>query len=282
MESCFFVSDLHGITERYEKLFQKIKDDRPSMVFFGGDLLPHGIYKHPEDNFTLDFLLPGFLDLKMDMDKDYPHMLIILGNDDPGLEGPVFKQLEQEHGIWNYMHLREFQAYGYSFYGYSYIPPSPFRFKDWERYDVSRYIDPGCISPEEGIRTVDPGCDIEYTTIQGELEALSGKDDMTKAVFLFHSPPYETYLDRAALDGKMVDYVPLDVHVGSIAIKRMIEERQPWITLHGHIHESTRLTGHWSQELGRTHAFNAAHDGPELSLIAFDLDRPGDAQRLLL
>jgi Icc-related predicted phosphoesterase len=98
---------------------------------------------------------------------------------------------------------------------------------------------------------------------------------------LFHSPPYQTKLDRAALDGKMVDHVPVDVHVGSIAIRRLIEARQPLVTLHGHIHESAELTGSWKDRIGRTHIFSAAHAGPELALVRFDTDDLEQATREL-
>jgi Icc-related predicted phosphoesterase len=166
--------------------------------------------------------------------------------------------------------------------GYAYIPPSPFQLKDWERYDVSKYVDPGCIPPTEGFRTWGDARDAEHSTIRKHLEKMTGDADPEKLVFLFHSPPYSTYLDRAALDGIMVDHVPLDVHVGSIAIKEFIEQKQPAVTLHGHIHESSRLTGHWSQQIGRTIAFNAAWDGPELAVVKFELERPADAARVLL
>ena len=171
---------------------------------------------------------------------------------------------------------------GYDFYGYAYVPPTPFRYKDWERYDVSRYVDPGCISPEEGIRTIDTGEDITYASILEDLKKLGDNEPMDNAVFLFHSPPYKTWLDRAALDGRIVDYVPMDVHVGSIAIMRFIEEKQPLLTMHGHIHESSRLTGHWNQTFNRTHAFNAAWDGPELALVDFYLEDLPSAVRILL
>ncbi len=105
---------------------------------------------------------------------------------------------------------------------------------------------------------------------------------MQRAVLLFHTPPHETRLDRAALDGRAIDDVPLDVHVGSIAVRRFIEETQPLVTLHGHIHESARLTGGWRDRIGETHLFSAAHDGPELALVQFDLEKPADAERLLL
>jgi Icc-related predicted phosphoesterase len=80
----------------------------------------------------------------------------------------------------------------------------------------------------------------------------------------------------------MIDNTTLDVHVGSIAIRRFIEKRQPLITLHGHIHESARLTGSWRERLGRTWAFSAAHDGAELALVRFDPADPERATRVLI
>lgn len=47
---------------------------------------------------------------------------------------------------------------GYTNFATSYnsrTPISPFLLKDWEHYDVSRYVDLGCISPEDGQRTID-------------------------------------------------------------------------------------------------------------------------------
>ena len=91
-----------------------------------------------------------------------------------------------------------------------------------------------------------------------------------------------TNLDRAALDGKTVDYVPLDPYIGSIAIKRFIEKQQPLLTLHGHVHESPRLTGNWRDQIGRTVCLSAAHDGQELALIRFTLENVGNAERVLI
>ena len=127
-----------------------------------------------------------------------------------------------------------------------------------------------------------PENEIKYSTIQKDLAMLAGDRTLDDAVFLFHTPPYETNLDRVANDGKMVDHVPLDLHVGSIAVRRFIEQRQPLVTLHGHIHESARLTGAWKDRLGQTHLFGAAHDGAELALVRFDLEDPASATRQLL
>ena len=76
--------------------------------------------------------------------------------------------------------------------------------------------------------------------------------------------------------------VPLDPHVGSIAIRRFVEQRQPLVTLHGHVHEAARLSGNWRERLGRSWCFTAAHDGDELALVAFDPERPDAAIRQLL
>jgi Icc-related predicted phosphoesterase len=268
--NCFFVSDLHGQPDRYRKLFDAISKEVPDAVFFGGDLLPHRLRKVENiEDFTLDFLFPQLRKLNKNLGDRSPRLLIILGNDDARSEEEKF-MTESSKGLFNYIHQGKYKLNNFTIYGYSYVPPSPFQLKDWEKYDVSRYVDPGCIPPTEGIRTVEPGEDIEYATIQKDLATLSGNEDLSKAIFLFHSPPYQTLLDRAALDGKMVDHVPMDVHVGSIAIKRFIEERQPLLTLHGHIHESTRLTGNWKEQIGKTFAFNAAHDGPELAIVKFN------------
>ncbi len=282
MPLCFFATDLHGHTDRYEKLFGQIRNDKPAMLFLGGDLLPHGFgLKSDFEDFFHDFLLKGFRELKLEMEKYYPKVFLILGNDDPRINENDFI-LAEASGEWQYMHQKKESFSGMDIYGYAYVPPTPFRLKDWERYDVSRYADPGCMHPLEGGFSVEPVGDIEYQTIQDDLEKLAGENELSRSIFLFHSPPYNTHLDRAALDGKLIDHVPLDVHVGSIAIRRFIEERQPAISLHGHIHESSSITGHWKEKLGNTLMINAAWAGPELSLVRFDTETPEEAERLLL
>lgn len=263
-------------------MIRQIREEKPDIVLLGGDLLSHGYgVKSGFENFFKDFLLASFQGLQKEMGSDYPCVLLILGNDDARVNEKDFTSV-QESGVWIYLHERKYDFMGFTFYGYSYIPPSPFRLKDWERYDVSRYVDPGCMHPTEGFFTVEPEGDIEYQTIQEDLVNLTGTDDLSKAIMLFHSPPYQTGLDRAALDGKMIDHVPLDLHVGSIAIKRFIEDRKPMVSLHGHIHESSRITGKWHEYIGNTLSIGAAWDGPELSLVSFDLKNTAMLERRLL
>jgi Icc-related predicted phosphoesterase len=282
--TCFFVSDLHGVVERYRRLFDALSGETPRAVFMGGDLLPMP-FPHsgqPYDDFVADFLVPELRSIREQLGERYPHVFMILGNDDLRIDEASVLEAEAL-GLWEYMHARRSALNGYPVYGYAHVPPTPFLLKDWERYDVSRFVDPGCVSPEEGRRSVpcDPR-DVRFATIKDELEILTGKDDLTSAILLFHAPPYRTNLDRADLDGALFDHVPVDVNVGSIAIRRFIEERQPLITLHGHIHESAELTGRWEDRIGRTFMFSAAHAGPELALVRFDPAAPERATRELL
>jgi len=280
MSLCYFVSDLHGKIDRYEKLFDLLKNSPPDILLMGGDLLPHGIHRSLESDFVQAYLYERFKKLQDQLQQDYPKVLIILGNDDPRTEEQSFSELEKT-GVWDYLHYRFIELFEYSFCGYSYVPPTPFMLKDWERFDISHQANPGCIPPDKGVRTVNPGDDFDRITIQQDLEKLCGDKDLSQCIFLFHSPPYNTYLDRAGLDGQTIDGIPLDVHVGSKAIKKLIEERQPLITLHGHIHESSKRTGHWKQQIGKTWAFNASWAGPELSVVQFEMENPVEAKRIL-
>lgn len=281
---CFFASDLHGKTDRYQKLFQLIENEKPDAVFLAGDLLPSGLFamtgkQQIVKDFTNEFLIRNFELLKEKLGEKYPAVFVILGNDDGKTEEHDFIKASKNR-IWYYLNSQFVDFEQYTIYGYAYVPPTPFQLKDWEKYDVSRFVDPGCVAPEEGVHSFPVKIDdVVYSTIQQDLEDMTKNKDISKSIFLFHSPPYQTNLDRAALDGKMIEYVPLDVNIGSIAIKRFIEEKQPFLTLHGHVHESTRLTGNWQDNIGKTISYQAAHDGKELSLIRFNPEVLSNSKR---
>jgi len=56
----------------------------------------------------------------------------------------------EKTGLWEYIHNKKVTFGTYAIYGYSYVVPSPFLMKDWGKNDVSRFVDPGCLAPEEG------------------------------------------------------------------------------------------------------------------------------------
>jgi Icc-related predicted phosphoesterase len=67
--------------------------------------------------------------------------------------------------------------------------------------------------------------------------------DPRSAVFMIHVPPYDSGLDTAPiLDENLRPTVSagdvLRGPVGSTAVRRLIEERQPLLGVHGHVHEA--------------------------------------------
>ncbi|MEW6080982.1 MAG: metallophosphoesterase, partial [Bacillota bacterium] len=87
--------------------------------------------------------------------------------------------------------------------------------------------------------------DISEEDLAEKIEGMAaGVKNMPNCVFNFHCPPHDSNLDLAPrLDrdlkpklgpGGQPDMVP----VGSVAVRRTIEEYQPLLGLHGHIHES--------------------------------------------
>lgn len=267
---CFFVSDIHGKQDRYKALFRKIEEEQPDGVFLGGDLLPH----HRSEDKTMSFIHDAIIEPMEEFQN--ARFFLIMGNDDPRIYEEIFKEADEE-GILDYVHQRSVKFNNLFVIGYSYVPPTPFRLKDWERYDVSRYTDVGGISSEDGFRTISEER-TRYKTIEEDLEEIASETQPKKTIYLFHSPPYEI-LDMIDWRGKLFDHVQPDLHVGSIAIRRFIEEHPPFMTLHGHIHEVEAQTGSWRTKFCGTHILSAAYGGPELALVRFDTDEPEKASK---
>ena len=272
-----FVTDLHEKKKKYDNLFTYVTETKPDAVLIGGDLLPIKTEENDISSFIKKYIISPIKKIKNDV-----KFFIILGNDDPRIYEELFIEADKKK-ILHYMHEKTLAFSDVFITGYAYIPPTPFQLKDWERYDVSRFVDVGAISPEEGYFSFPLDMNkIKYGSIKKDLDDLVKNAPPNKTIFLFHSPPYDSFLDRAGLDGKMIDHTPLDVHIGSIAIKRFIEKYQPFITLHGHVHESSHLTGYWKQKFKETYSFSAAFTDEKLAVIKVDTNNPEDATRILL
>ncbi len=221
--------------------------ERPAAVFLAGDLAHSA-------SFVDRFLRPGFLALRS---ADYaPQVFIVPGNEDPASAVPAY-QRGQAEGAWRWLQSQSASLGRWRVHGYGCVPPTPFTRKDWERHDLR---------PGAGLPT--------RRSIRQELaEQLQG-EDLQHAVLLLHTPPYGA-LDDAGLHGR-------DPHVGSHALRELIERRQPWLTLHGHVHGTARRTGRWMERWGRTVMLSGTHDGPELALVRFELEAPWEARRELV
>jgi Icc-related predicted phosphoesterase len=76
------------------------------------------------------------------------------------------------------------------------------------------------------------------------------------AILMAHAPPYGTKIDLAPALNKDLKYITkggqlVFEHVGSKAVREVIEKYQPLLGLHGHIHESKGY-----DKIGRTLVIN--------------------------
>jgi Icc-related predicted phosphoesterase len=103
--------------------------------------------------------------------------------------------------------------------------------------------------------------ELDEEEIYSRLKALVDQLESPKrAILNVHVPPYDSSLDTAYEVDEELRYVttggrPHEIATGSSAVRQIIEETQPLLSLHGHIHESKGVT-----EIGRTVAINPGSD----------------------
>ena len=105
---------------------------------------------------------------------------------------------------------------------------------------------------------------------------ISQLKNVKSAIFNFHAPPYQTKLDDAPLLDKDLNPIiqggsVVMVPVGSKAVKKVIEKHQPFLGLHGHIHEAAG-----SMKIGKTYCVNPGSEYAEGIVRAFLIEFKGD------
>jgi hypothetical protein len=172
------------------------------------------------------------------------------------------------------MHERLVEVDGVPVAGLSWVPITPFRLKDWERWDDGRDESPvrmdGLVSRGGGLRehVFDPRR--RAPTIADGLETVAALADPARTILVSHSPPH----------GTACDMIHTRVHVGSRALRRYIEVRRPPLVLSGHIHESPRVTSSYRDLLGGTLVVNPGQFGASrLSGVWFDPADPAGTLR---
>lgn len=135
-----------------------------------------------------------------------------LGNDDPEYLFDVLKESE----IMEPSEGKVVEVAGHEMVSFGYVNPTP-----WN-------------TPRE----------MDEERLYSELKAIVNKiREPARAIYNFHAPPYETLLDNAPQLTSDLRVVVrggeiVMTHVGSKAVRRIIEETSPALGIHGHIHES--------------------------------------------
>ncbi len=272
-----YSADLHGNPAFYRKLIALATRKKAGAVIVGGDLLPKtGEYKNlisEQRQFILNELRPSLVSFRRKNPRT--DVLLMMGNDDFQVNLHLLEDMEEE-GLLKLLHMRVHHlTEGLFIAGYSCVRPTPFSCKDWERYDdEQRILQPGPYKPV--VSTLDGLLDINeqewyacHPTIEEDLEQLTQMSDPKKTVYVLHDPPWNTALDVLWNGG----------HIGSMAVRRFIEQHQPPLVLSGHIHESPRISGKVMDRIGETLCVNPGQT--EAILQAVTVDIPGFKVKLL-
>lgn len=239
-----YTSDLHGNRVLYERLFKRAEESDIGGVALGGDLCPRGGKSLPEwIAFQRSFLADYLISLITEFRLKFPskQVYVMMGNDDFRKNQDIFQDAEQK-GIVFYIHKKSAELWdGFSIVGYSFVNATPFRLKDWEKKDTPTSIDPVQLSSDV-LRSAEE----KRGTIEEDMALLAELSTPKKTIYILHAPPYNTNLD----------IITSGEHVGSVAVRNFIEKENPLATLHGHIHESPKMSGSWLDVIGECVSVN--------------------------
>jgi uncharacterized protein len=256
-----YTSDLHGEPDLYRQLFELIDREAPNAVILGGDLSPtrFGPDGPPIQREFFVRLLAQF-DAHSAAGRRF---YFIFGNADCGANWDWIVSQARPHAV--PLHGRvERLGDGLDIAGYSFVPVTPLALKDWEKRD-SRETGgerwEGIRTHEGGATRVDLRRDPPEETLARDFDRLSATLEGRRAICVLHSPPSDTHLDC----------IGPGHHVGSLAARHFLARVQPPLALHGHIHESPEITGHYTDQVGETLCVNPgqALHGP-LHAVLFD------------
>lgn len=236
-----FSSDLHGNSEQYEKLFAYAERDNFDLIIIGGDITPKdAVNRTPQkqEKFLEKYLFKKISEFTK---KSKTKILIILGNDDFRSNEKILEKNQKKGYV--YIGNKSVNFEKFSISGYSYVPLTPFRYKDWEKLDLNNKIEDRKDMLLNGFvnLSINKKFDLRKRDNTIEKDLINMSID-SNTILVSHAPPYYTNLDMFRDNS----------HVGSEALRKIIEEKQPLLVLSGHIHETVQVSGKYSDKIGKT------------------------------
>ena len=263
-----YVTDLHGDKNKYEKSLKLAKENNIKVIINGGDMLPKECNRHQEQPlFITKYLREYFKELK----KHGITYLAMLGNDDLLSLDKLFNDVCNEFDNVYNLAGNKVEIDGYEFIGMNYILDHPFGCKDRVVMEES-YVFQGQLMPY-ALLSNDIGYDEIYNWFEYAAELPNMKDilkelpkpnDYDKTIYVTHIAP--SYLRLGQL-------LYQDLDIGSGDIYNFFKEKQPLLTLHGHIHESPDTEkGKWINTLNNTTCINPGQTELNGDLVYADID----------
>ena len=261
-----YTADVHGNKEFYKRLLKKAEEKNVNALAIGGDLCGRegNTIKEKIENqkmFLKDFMIPLFKKFKQK--NKNKEIYAIMGNDDFRINLKAL-EIAEKSKILHSIHKKSAKLHkDIQIAGYSFVNPTPFRLKDWEKPDFAGDRMPQQLFTEEITST-----EKENGTIKNDLKNLKELSTPEKTIYVIHAPPFNTNLD----------VITTGAHVGSKAVREFMEQWQPFLALHGHIHESPKMSGSWKDKIGKTPCINVGSSYPEdkLNCVIIDVDDLND------
>jgi uncharacterized protein len=286
-----YAADLHGDIDSYRSLLDLAVTTDARAAIVGGDLLPHAITLRSALQTQRDFTTEQLVPLLELFRAQHPEIDVYLlpGNDDWAAAIMGLDRLEQA-GLVFLLHERVYclsttdhrpqtteldgvvrrpssiGGGGLWLAGYACVPLTPFSIKDYERRDNEPLppfsFDMAYTSWIGEIQPASAEALAAQPSIAEALATLAQRSDPQHTIYVCHTPPFNTPLDA----------MPRGRHVGSKALREFIEQHTPPLTLHGHIHESPEISGHYAVQLGATWSINPGHDPKRFQAVTLDTD----------
>lgn len=244
-----YTSDLHGDLGLYRAALAWAHRRGADLLVFGGDLLPHSRSVQAQ----VDFVRRS---LRVVLRSSAVPVYAVVGNDDWAGAYPALQDLEAAGLLTLLDHRAVAGPGGWTLIGYPGVPPTPFYMKDHDRRDLPTDGAPagsGLVSQDGGTAAVDLRAWLgARPSIAEELAALPRPRDPGRTIYVLHSPPHATALDRIA-GGQPV---------GSRAARAFLAACGAPLALHGHIHEAPLISGRYWERLGATLCVNPGQGAP--------------------
>ncbi|MGE0793496.1 MAG: metallophosphoesterase [Candidatus Woesearchaeota archaeon] len=262
-------ADLHGNIDQFRKLFLYAQKINAEAIFIAGDLTPKSPEKRTpkkQADFINNELIPEIKEFKK---HHISEIFIILGNDDFKANEVIMKK--HDNKLWRYVNNTIKKFKDYSVFGYTNIPLTPFKFKDWEKVDSEEihentYRKPYILKGFKSMKTdlIPTKIDLDSRKNNIERDIIKGIKNKSNLILLIHAPPYNTKLDINKENQ----------HLGSIGILNAIKKTQPVLTIHGHIHETVDMSGSFKDKIGKTICVNPGNFFNQEKLAVLEITLP--------
>jgi Icc-related predicted phosphoesterase len=260
-----FVTDLHGLTWKYEQLLRIALDTEVQVVINGGDLCPknNSLFRE-QKKFLIEYLPSHF----QAFENTGIYYLFCAGNDDLSVYDPLMVNKAGKYRFIYNIAQEKVEIMHHEFIGFNRVVDYPFQLKDRCRRDTVDFTFPeqlgsGLFSTPTGWEEIPDwyATARQFPTISEELERLIRPSNMAKCVYIIHMPPAGIGLDVCE-NGRPV---------GSKAVYAFLRKNQPLVSLHGHIHESPEISGVWKNKIGSTFCIQPGQDR-NLTYVIADLN----------